>query len=154
MKIRYSRQPMQYFFLTHYLMPLTNKSTENNHRSPISPLSSRTVSSDYMSQIVFYFLFSTSVHSFHINSLDTFYWNCDVTTIDLWRHAIARYWYCEAVFVDCSCLRKLAQSWSQWWTTTVNTDLPSPCIHGRLSKGYNAQCHAEHHVECFKYLVF
>ena len=36
-------------------------------------------------------------------------WYCDVTTIDLWRHAKARYWYCDVIFVDCYCTRKLAQ---------------------------------------------
>ena len=36
--------------------------------------------------------------------------NCDVTTIDLWRHANARYCYCDVIFVDCHCTRKLAQS--------------------------------------------
>ena len=35
--------------------------------------------------------------------------HCDVTTIDLWRHANAKYWYCEVIFVDCHCTRKLAQ---------------------------------------------
>ena len=35
--------------------------------------------------------------------------NCEVTTIDLWRHANVDYWYCDVIFVDCSCKRKLAQ---------------------------------------------
>ena len=35
---------------------------------------------------------------------------CDVTTIDLWRHANARYWYCDVIFVDCHCTGNLAQS--------------------------------------------
>ena len=39
-------------------------------------------------------------------------WYCDVTTIDLWRHAKAKYWYYDVIFVDCYCTRKLAQRWS------------------------------------------
>ena len=35
--------------------------------------------------------------------------HCDVTTIDLWRHANAKYWYCDFIFVYCHCTRKLAQ---------------------------------------------
>ena len=35
--------------------------------------------------------------------------NSDVTTVDLWHHASARYWYCDVVFVDCHCTRKLMQ---------------------------------------------
>ena len=35
--------------------------------------------------------------------------HCDVTTIDLWRHANARYSYCEVIFVDCHCTCKLVQ---------------------------------------------
>ena len=34
---------------------------------------------------------------------------CDVTTVDLWRHANISYWQCYVIFVDCSCTRKLAQ---------------------------------------------
>ena len=35
--------------------------------------------------------------------------HCDVTTIDLWRHANAKYWYCDVIFVYFHCMRKLAQ---------------------------------------------
>ena len=35
--------------------------------------------------------------------------HCDVTTIDLWRHANAKYWYCDVIFVYCHCTCKLAQ---------------------------------------------
>ena len=35
--------------------------------------------------------------------------HCDATTVDLWRHANARYQHCDVIFVDCSCTRKLAQ---------------------------------------------
>ena len=35
--------------------------------------------------------------------------HCDVTTVDLWRHENVGYWHCDAIFVDCSCTRKLAQ---------------------------------------------
>ena len=34
---------------------------------------------------------------------------CDITAIDLWCNANARYWYCDVIFVDCHCTRKLAQ---------------------------------------------
>ena len=34
---------------------------------------------------------------------------CDVTTVDLWRHANLSYWHYYVIFVDCSCTRKLAQ---------------------------------------------
>ena len=37
---------------------------------------------------------------------------CDVTTVDLWYHANARYWHCDVIFVDCSWTYNLAQSWS------------------------------------------
>ena len=33
--------------------------------------------------------------------------HCDVTTIDLWRHANAKYWYSDVIY--CHCTRKLAQ---------------------------------------------
>ena len=36
--------------------------------------------------------------------------HCEVTAIDLRRHANARYCYCDVIFVDCHCTRKLAQS--------------------------------------------
>ena len=34
---------------------------------------------------------------------------CDVTTVDLWRHANIGHWHCDVIFCDCSCTRKLAQ---------------------------------------------
>ena len=34
---------------------------------------------------------------------------CDVTTVDLWRHANAAHWHCDSIFVDCSRTRKLVQ---------------------------------------------
>ena len=34
--------------------------------------------------------------------------HCDVTIVDLWRHANARYYHCDVIFVDCSRTRKLA----------------------------------------------
>ena len=33
------------------------------------------------------------------------------TQVDLWRHPNAGHWYCDVIFVDCSCVRKLTQSW-------------------------------------------
>ena len=38
--------------------------------------------------------------------------HCDVTSIDLWRHANAKYWFCDVIFVYCHCTCKLAQRWS------------------------------------------
>ena len=35
--------------------------------------------------------------------------HCDVTTNDLWRHANAKYWYCDVIFVYFHCTRKLAE---------------------------------------------
>ena len=35
--------------------------------------------------------------------------HCDNTTIDLWCHANARYWYCDVISIDCHCTRKLVQ---------------------------------------------
>ena len=35
--------------------------------------------------------------------------HCNVTTIDLWRHANVAYWHCDVIFADCSCTPKLAQ---------------------------------------------
>ena len=61
-------------FLTRYFISRTQNSTKNNHISVISPLSLR-------------------------QSLLTYH--CDVTTIDLWRHANVGYWHCDVIFVDC-----------------------------------------------------
>ena len=35
--------------------------------------------------------------------------HCDVTTVDLWRHANVEYWHCDVIFVDCSFTSKLVQ---------------------------------------------
>ena len=35
--------------------------------------------------------------------------HCDVTRVDVWRHANAGYQHCDVIFVDCSSTRKLAQ---------------------------------------------
>ena len=56
--------------------------------------------------------------------------HCDVTTIDLWRHANAKYWYCDVIFVYCNCTRKLAQRLS----SLVNIDISPPGIHGLACK--------------------
>ena len=69
-------------FLTRYFMSWTHKYAKNYHRALISPLLPRRP-------------FLTE--------------HCDVTTIDLWRHANAKYWYCDVIFVYCHCTRKLAQ---------------------------------------------
>ena len=36
-------------------------------------------------------------------------WHCDVITVDLWRHANARHWHGDVIFIDCSSTRKLGQ---------------------------------------------
>ena len=35
--------------------------------------------------------------------------HCDVTRVDMWRHANVGFWHCDAIFVDYSCTPKLAQ---------------------------------------------
>ena len=74
-------------------------------------------------EFIYYFLHTVLCHS-HTNSLRTIIersfrhcchgWpflieHCDVTTIDLWRHANAKYWYCDVIFLYCHCTRKLTQ---------------------------------------------
>ena len=76
-----------------------------------------------VTNVLFYFLHAISCHQ-HTNPLRTITersfrhccqgWpflteHCDVTTVDLWRHANAKYWYCDVIFVYCHCTRKLAQ---------------------------------------------
>ena len=76
-----------------------------------------------VTNVLFYFLHAILCHE-HTNTLRTIIersfrhccqWrpflteHCDVTTIDLWRHANANYWYCDVIFVYCHCTRKLAQ---------------------------------------------
>ena len=38
--------------------------------------------------------------------------HCDVTAVELWRHANKRYLYCDVKYADCSYTRKLTQNWS------------------------------------------
>ena len=76
-----------------------------------------------VTNVLFYFLQAILCHE-HTNPLSTIIErsfchccrgrpflteHCDVTTIDLWRHANAKYWYCDVIFVYCHCTRKLAQ---------------------------------------------
>ena len=76
-----------------------------------------------VTNVLFYFLHAILCHE-HTNPLKTtiersfrhccqgrpfLTEHCDVTTIDLWRHANAKYWYCDVIFVYCHCTRKLAQ---------------------------------------------
>ena len=76
-----------------------------------------------VTNVLFYFLHAILCHE-HTNPLKTIIerpfrhccqgWHfltqhCDVTTIHLWRHANARNWHCDVIFVDCHCTRKLAQ---------------------------------------------
>ena len=76
-----------------------------------------------VTNVLFYFLHAILCHE-HTNPLRTIIErsfrhccqgrpflteHCDVTTIDLWRHANAKYWYCDVIFVNCHCTRKLAQ---------------------------------------------
>ena len=69
-------------FLTRHFMSWTHISAKNYHRVLISLLLPMAAFSDR---------------------------DCDVTTIDLWRHANGKYWYCDVIFVYCHCTRKLAQ---------------------------------------------
>ena len=76
-----------------------------------------------VTNVLFYFLHAILCHE-HTNPLSTIIErsfrhccqgrpflteHCDVTTIDLWRHVNAKYWYCDVIFVYCHCTRKLAQ---------------------------------------------
>ena len=76
-----------------------------------------------VTNVLFYFLYAILCHE-HTNPLRTIIErsfrhccqgrpflteHCDVTTIDLRRHANAKYWYCDVIFVYCHCTRKLAQ---------------------------------------------
>ena len=76
-----------------------------------------------VTNVLFYFLHAILYHE-HTNLLRTIIEpsfrhccqgrpflneHCDVTIIDLWRHANAKYWYCDVIFVYCHCTRKLAQ---------------------------------------------
>ena len=76
-----------------------------------------------VTNVLFYFLHAILCHE-HTNQLRTIIKrsfrhccqgrpflteHCDVTTIDLWRHANAKYWYCDVIYVYCHCTRKLAQ---------------------------------------------
>ena len=76
-----------------------------------------------VTNVLFYFLHAISCHE-RTNPLRTITersfrhccqgWpflteHCDVTTIDLWRHANAKYWYCDVIFVYCHWTRNLAQ---------------------------------------------
>ena len=76
-----------------------------------------------VTNVLFYFLHAILCHE-HTNPLRTIIdrsfrhcchgrpfliEHCDVTTIDMWRHANAKYWYCDVIFVYCRCTRKLAQ---------------------------------------------
>ena len=76
-----------------------------------------------VTNVLFHFLYAILCHE-HTNPLRTIIERsfrhccqgrpflteyCDVITIDLWRHANAKYRYCDNIFVDCHCTRKLAQ---------------------------------------------
>ena len=97
-----------------------------------------------VTNVLFYFLHTILCHE-HTNPLRTIIersfrhccqgWpflteHCDVTTIDLWRHVNAKYWYCDIIFVFCHCTRKLAQRRS----SLVNIDISPPGIHGLACK--------------------
>ena len=109
-----------------YLQCLSNGDIKNNAWV--------TVNNDFLSRVTkksfftvtnvsFYFLHAILCHE-HTNPLRTIIKrsfrhccqgrpflteHCDVTTIDLWRHANAKYWYCDVIFVYCHCTCKLAQ---------------------------------------------
>ena len=94
----------------------------NNYWSPISPLSPRTVFSDLVLNKMF-LLFS-----------------CDVTTVDLSRHANVGFWHCDVIFVDRSCARKLVQRRSSLVNSTANMDLSPPDIQGLVTKCSSVSC--------------
>ena len=85
-KIPVQSNPLYVLFLTRYTMQWTYI------------ISTKTIS-------------SRSSHHFH-QGLSFLIDHCDVTTVDLWRHVKARFWYCDVLFVDCSCSTYLMQSWS------------------------------------------
>ena len=35
--------------------------------------------------------------------------HCDITTVHLWCHRNAKYWYYDVIYIDCSCKHKLVQ---------------------------------------------
>ena len=72
-------------FLTSYFISWAHNSPKNSNWSLISPLSLRRVFSDLALT------------------------DRDITRIDLWHHANVEYWYCDAIFVNCSCTCKFAQ---------------------------------------------
>ena len=55
-----------------------------------------------------------------------------MNTVDLRRHANARYCYCDVIFVDHSCIRKLAECLSSLFTS-VNFDFPLPYSRSRVN---------------------
>ena len=76
-----------------------------------------------VTNVLFYFLHAISCHE-HTDPLRTIIersfrhccqarpflmQHCDVTTINLWHHANAKYWYCDVIFVYCHCTCKFAQ---------------------------------------------
>ena len=81
-KLLFTLMIILFYFFACYFMSWTHKSAKNYCRLLISPLSLRMVFSDL---------------------------HCDVTTVDLWRHTNARYWYCYVIFVACHCTCKLVQ---------------------------------------------
>ena len=103
-----------------------------------------------VTNVLFYFLHAISCHE-HTDPLRTIFersfrhccqarpfltQHCDVTTIDLWRLANAKYWYCDVIFVYCHCTCKLAQR----RITAVNIDISPPGIHGLACKKYIYIC--------------
>ena len=64
----------------------------------------------------------SSVLHLAIFANDGLFWLGIVTAsqFNLWRHANARRWYSDVVFVDCSCMLKLAQRFRHSWKSSLN----------------------------------
>ena len=94
-------------FLTRYFIPWSNTQTrQNNHQLLISPFSSRTAFTNFVASPYF----------------------------NLWHHAYVRYWHCDVIFVDCSCILKLTQIRYSLVDNNVNIDFPPRGIHGKACK--------------------
>ena len=45
-----------------------------------------------------------------------------------------RYWYCDIIFVDCSCIRNCCEADLHKWITTLKINFPPPSIHSLVCK--------------------
>ena len=51
-----------------------------------------------------------------------------ITYVDLWRHTNGWHWHCDIIFVDCTCTRKLAQSWYLLMNINQEYWYPAACV--------------------------